>query len=106
VCLDSRLQCLLSWLFAHSPKWTKETGKEELERQERDAFLTWRKEMAQYATAAAFNVFLARCADRRCCCRREETSIGLEITPFEKNLEIWRQLYVLPAASAASADSM
>ncbi|CAG9464457.1 unnamed protein product [Pedinophyceae sp. YPF-701] len=52
------------------PAWTPDMTPEQLDDQERDAFLQWRR-----ALAAA----------------EEEESLVL--TPFEKNLEVWRQLW-------------
>ncbi|KAG5684665.1 hypothetical protein PVAND_013883 [Polypedilum vanderplanki] len=52
------------------PKWTKETTPEELNRNENQAFLEWRRDLALLA----------------------ETE-GIVITPYEKNLEFWRQLW-------------
>ena len=52
------------------PPWTKEMTKEELERNERDAFMTWRKSLAVI-----------------------QENQHIILTPFEKNLEVWRQLW-------------
>ena len=52
------------------PAWTRETTAEELDTQERASFLDWRRTIAV---------------------AEEET--GLSVTPFEKNLEVWRQLW-------------
>ncbi|KAJ7519980.1 hypothetical protein O6H91_20G062100 [Diphasiastrum complanatum] len=52
------------------PKWHVGITSEELDVQERQAFLTWRRELA-----------------------RLEDNEKLVITPFEKNLDIWRQLW-------------
>ncbi|KAJ7519979.1 hypothetical protein O6H91_20G062100 [Diphasiastrum complanatum] len=54
----------------HRPKWHVGITSEELDVQERQAFLTWRRELA-----------------------RLEDNEKLVITPFEKNLDIWRQLW-------------
>ena len=53
-----------------SPSWDESTTPDELDRAERDAFLAWRRELA----------------------RAEEAS-ALTITPYEKNLEVWKQLW-------------
>ena len=42
-----------------------------LDRQEKEAFLAWRRELAAIESAS-----------------------HMTITPYEKNLEIWKQLYV------------
>eukprot|EP00475_Leptophrys_vorax_P030304 TRINITY_DN45296_c0_g2_i2.p2 TRINITY_DN45296_c0_g2~~TRINITY_DN45296_c0_g2_i2.p2 ORF type:complete len:637 (-),score=218.97 TRINITY_DN45296_c0_g2_i2:2109-3998(-) len=52
------------------PHWDSETSAEELQQHERDAFLEWRRIVAQL----------------------EEQS-KLAMTPFEKNLDVWRQLW-------------
>src|SRR5579859_4770891 len=52
------------------PPWTPETTPVELERAERDAFLDWRRGLA-----------------------RLQESDDLLLTPFERNLEVWRQLW-------------
>eukprot|EP00468_Gymnochlora_sp_CCMP2014_P014053 CAMPEP_0167770806 /NCGR_PEP_ID=MMETSP0110_2-20121227/18141_1 /TAXON_ID=629695 /ORGANISM="Gymnochlora sp., Strain CCMP2014" /LENGTH=715 /DNA_ID=CAMNT_0007660059 /DNA_START=186 /DNA_END=2333 /DNA_ORIENTATION=- len=53
------------------PKWESlGLTKEQLDRQEKDSFLNWRRELAQ-----------------------TEQSSSNVITPFEKNLEVWRQLW-------------
>lgn len=63
----------LYWLnlLFFRPKWNENTTPEELDRQEKDAFLEWRRELA-----------------------RVEAASHLSITPYEKNLEVWKQLYV------------
>ncbi|XP_016980136.1 large subunit GTPase 1 homolog [Drosophila rhopaloa] len=52
------------------PKWTKETSADELERAENEAFLDWRRDLALL---------------------QEDEEILM--TPYEKNLEFWRQLW-------------
>ena len=52
------------------PPWTAETTPAELERAERDAFLDWRRGLATL-----------------------QESDDLLLTPFERNLEVWRQLW-------------
>lgn len=53
------------------PKWDKNTTKSELNRLEKDSFLNWRRDIAGM----------------------EASSQELTVTPFEKNLEVWRQLW-------------
>ncbi len=53
------------------PKWDKTTTKEELDRREKDSFLDWRRQIAMM----------------------EESRGTGSVTPFEKNLEVWRQLW-------------
>ncbi|KAJ2783214.1 hypothetical protein H4R18_001815 [Coemansia javaensis] len=52
------------------PAWDSTTTKEQLHRAEREAFMGWRRGLAQL--------------------QEEE---GLLLTPFERNLEVWRQLW-------------
>lgn len=53
------------------PEWTHEMAGDELQRLEREKFLEWRRSLAQY----------------------EESAIEKHSTPFEKNLEVWKQLW-------------
>jgi hypothetical protein len=52
------------------PHWTKEMSATQVDSNEKEAFLTWRRELA-----------------------RIEESYDVVLTPFEKNLEFWRQLW-------------
>ncbi|KAK8861553.1 hypothetical protein IAR55_002375 [Kwoniella newhampshirensis] len=52
------------------PPWTRKTTRLELERQERDSFLEWRRGLAQLAESS-----------------------NLLLTPFERNIQLWRQLW-------------
>ena len=53
------------------PKWNKEMSAEDIRAQENIAFLEWRRDIALI----------------------EENQINLSITPFEKNIEVWKQLW-------------
>jgi large subunit GTPase 1 len=53
------------------PKWRKDMSAEEIQGQENVAFLQWRRDIASI----------------------EENNMTLAITPFEKNLDVWRQLW-------------
>jgi len=53
------------------PEWKKEMTGKEINSNEQQAFLEWRRDIAQI----------------------EEDNVKLAITPFEKNLEVWRQLW-------------
>lgn len=55
----------------HRPKWTPGTTPEQLEELEKESFLKWRRSLAD----------------------TEEAEINSAVTPFEKNLEVWRQLW-------------
>ena len=52
------------------PPWTKSLTHAELDRQERDAFLDWRRSLAMLSEQD-----------------------NLLLTPFERNIEVWRQLW-------------
>ncbi|XP_033764098.1 large subunit GTPase 1 homolog [Pecten maximus] len=52
------------------PAWTSTTTPEELDRQEKDSFLEWRRTLAKLQEVE-----------------------GIELTPYEKNLDFWRQLW-------------
>jgi large subunit GTPase 1 len=52
------------------PKWDEHTTREELDRLERDSFLNWRRGLAELSE-----------------------NNDLLMTPFERNLEVWRQLW-------------
>jgi len=55
------------------PKWETGISAKEFERLEREAFLNWRRSLAQ----------------------EEERNMHFAITPFEKNIEVWRQLWLV-----------
>lgn len=55
------------------PLWKEGISAKEFERLEREAFLNWRRNLAE----------------------EEEKHMNLAITPFEKNIEIWRQLWLV-----------
>lgn len=53
------------------PQWDASTTGEELNQMEKESFIDWRREIANL----------------------EASNENLEVTPFEKNLEVWRQLW-------------
>ena len=57
-------------LIPRRPLWDETTTKEQLDRAEKDSFLIWRRELAD----------------------KEENTKAV-FTPFEKNIEFWRQLW-------------
>jgi len=59
------------------PMWKEGISAKEFERMEREAFLNWRRLLAE----------------------EEEKNLELAITPFEKNIEIWRQLWLVAEKS-------
>jgi len=60
------------------PAWDESTTAAELDQRERDAFLEWRRAIAEREEEVA---------------SKSSTVSSLGVTPFEKNLEIWRQLW-------------
>lgn len=57
------------WNFCR-PRWSPSDTKEQLDRSEKDAFLEWRRSLAEL-----------------------QEGMGFVLTPFERNLEVWRQLW-------------
>ncbi len=55
------------------PKWKEGISAVEFDRMEREAFLNWRRALAG----------------------EEEANVGYAITPYEKNIEVWRQLWLV-----------
>lgn len=53
------------------PDWEKSMTREQIQGNENTAFLNWRRDLAQV----------------------EENNVNLAITPFEKNVEVWKQLW-------------
>lgn len=64
-------ELLKSLRIPRRPKWDQKTTPELLSRLEGEAFLNWRRNLAQI----------------------EETYYNLQITPYEKNIEVWKQLW-------------
>jgi large subunit GTPase 1 len=60
------------------PPWTADTSREELEQQEQAAFLEWRRSIARYEATLLENA---------------SALSSIAPTPFEKNLNVWRQLW-------------
>lgn len=58
------------------PSWNKEMTAEEVDRREKNAFLQWRRNIAALEEEEI-----------------NKTNHTLKVTPFEKNLEVWRQLW-------------
>lgn len=54
------------------PQWNKDMSAEDVDRNEKSAFLTWRREIAGIES---------------------KDNYTQKVTPFEKNLEVWRQLW-------------
>jgi large subunit GTPase 1 len=65
------------------PPWDSSTTPQELERREQQAFLEWRRAIAAHEERLLLTIAHARGL----------ASAGLSVTPFEKNLQVWRQLW-------------
>jgi large subunit GTPase 1 len=65
-----RVQLEPKMTIPRRPAWTKDMPKQALINREKQAFLEWRRGMSQL-----------------------EDDEGLVLTPFEKNIEMWRQLW-------------
>lgn len=69
------------------PPWTSETTPEQLDRLEQEAFLNWRRNIALQEEALhqrnsnTKNIF------------NTDATTAIAITPFEKNLHVWKQLW-------------
>jgi len=59
------------------PKWDETTTAQELDRLEKEAFLNWRREIANLTEAR----------------NNSNPDNDASVTPFEKNIEVWRQLW-------------
>jgi large subunit GTPase 1 len=70
---EINLQDSKSLAIPKRPQWKEGISAKEFERMEREAFLNWRRLLAE----------------------EEEKNLELAITPFEKNIEIWRQLWLV-----------
>ncbi|KAF7339623.1 p-loop containing nucleoside triphosphate hydrolase protein [Mycena sanguinolenta] len=68
------------------PEWTKNMTPAELDKQEKTAFLDWRRGLARYY----LSVFAPFGYTQRFSLQDEEKFL---LTPFERNLEVWRQLW-------------
>lgn len=55
------------------PRWREGISKEQFETMEKEAFLAWRKALSE----------------------EELKNVNLTITPFEKNIEVWKQLWLV-----------
>jgi large subunit GTPase 1 len=60
------------------PAWDETTTPEELDRRENEAFLEWRRAIAKQEEEIVLS---------------QDMNSKVGVTPFEKNLEIWRQLW-------------
>lgn len=53
------------------PEWNTKMAVAELREKENEAFLTWRRQLAKF----------------------EEANYTISLTPYEKNIEVWKQLW-------------
>ena len=53
------------------PEWNVKMSVQELREKEGEAFLNWRRELAKF----------------------EEENYTIQLTPYEKNIELWKQLW-------------
>ena len=67
---EEHTQNLVSTLSHCRPEWDRSTTAEQLDQLEREEFLKWRRQLATL-----------------------QENEKLVVTPFEKNLEFWRQLW-------------
>ena len=77
--------------FYHRPAWSRETTAEELDRNEKDEFLDWRRKLAEYVNLLHNDMFVQHMYFYRM--YRLQEIEGIVLTPFEKNLDFWRQLW-------------
>lgn len=73
------------------PPWTKSMTTAQLDRQEKDAFLEWRRGLAECALFFHLLIRLVLMVSTLLP-RLQETDRFL-LTPFERNIEVWRQLW-------------
>lgn len=73
------------------PPWTKSISRAQLERQEKDAFLRWRGGLAEYVRLWYHACHVCHLPDGGL--RRLQDRDKFLLTPFERNLEVWRQLW-------------
>jgi large subunit GTPase 1 len=73
------------------PPWTKSIGQAQLERQEKESFLRWRRGLAEYVRLWNHTCYVCHLSDGGF--RRLQDRDEFLLTPFERNLEVWRQLW-------------
>ena len=69
------------------PAWNEATTPDELNRLERESFLDWRRGIAECVFPLLLIFLFTPLA------RLESSFAELAVTPFEKNLDFWRQLW-------------
>lgn len=74
------------------PRWTPGvTTPEELDAMEIESFLEWRRALAQHEERIAALAFAQ--SRHNAAVSRAGGMIGASVTPYEKNLQVWRQLW-------------
>jgi hypothetical protein len=71
------------------PAWKREMTAEEIDMRERDAFLLWRREIAVSCSLTDSTLSPGSISSQS----MENTEADIRATPFEKNIEVWRQLW-------------
>ena len=69
------------------PPWTKSMTPSQLDRQEKDSFLEWRRGLAEYVVTCSHLELTSYLVFRL------QEAEGFLLTPFERNIEVWRQLW-------------
>lgn len=73
------------------PAWNSDTTPDQLKRREQESFLNWRRGLAVYVIANCSTILFHGHSSEVFYRLQEEE--GLLLTPFERNLEVWRQLW-------------
>jgi large subunit GTPase 1 len=68
------------------PKWDASTTPEELDKSEKEAFLSWRRRIAQFEEQVSI------LSSSNSSSSSSQFS-NVTVTPFEKNIQVWRQLW-------------
>jgi large subunit GTPase 1 len=80
--MDTVSGTVRSLAIPRRPRWRDFSSSEELHRAEKDAFLAWRRDVA-----------IAELAHGGGLASPEVGHMEAAVTPFEKNLQVWRQLW-------------
>jgi large subunit GTPase 1 len=66
------------------PEWNKNTTPDELDRLEKESFLNWRRSIAEKEEELQRHIFASGTTP---------TAATASVTPFEKNIQVWKQLW-------------
>ena len=72
------------------PPWTSDMSREELEQQEKMAFLEWRRKIAQYESLLLSQSSTVTTTSSS---SNNQNTTTTATTPFEKNIHVWKQLW-------------